>query len=162
MQRQIKRNKRRRVILFSKVLSAGSFFPFNIIYSQVRSNSFKKIELYDQGYSSSLIVFCSLTTIEYRTQSKLMQIRCMLPSKIRFSCSQIHDRTENACTVSTSLVPYKALEKFSKALYGTTGGTYSARIFRPVMTYPTYFLYDPACEIVNVRLSRNVLFMRIF
>ena len=26
-------NKRRRVILFSKVLSAGSFFPFNIIYS---------------------------------------------------------------------------------------------------------------------------------
>ena len=31
------------------------------------------------------------------------------------------------------VVPYKALEKFSKALYGTTGGTYSARIFRPVM-----------------------------
>ena len=30
-------------------------------------------------------------------------------------------------------VPYKALEKFSKALYGTTGGTYSARVFRPVM-----------------------------
>ena len=27
----------------------------------------------------------------------------------------------------------KALENFSKALYGTTGGTYSARIFRPVM-----------------------------
>ena len=31
------------------------------------------------------------------------------------------------------LVPYKALEKFSKALYGTTRGTYSARFFRPVM-----------------------------
>ena len=31
------------------------------------------------------------------------------------------------------LSPYKALEKFSKALYGTKGGTYSARIFRPVM-----------------------------
>ena len=31
------------------------------------------------------------------------------------------------------VVPYKALEKFSKALYGTTGGTYSARVFRPVM-----------------------------
>ena len=30
------------------------------------------------------------------------------------------------------VVPYKPLEKFSKALYGTTGGTYSARIFRPV------------------------------
>ena len=32
-----------------------------------------------------------------------------------------------------SVVPYKALEKFSKALYGTTGSTYSARISRPVM-----------------------------
>ena len=32
-----------------------------------------------------------------------------------------------------SVVPYKALEKFSKALYGTTGGTYSARVFRAVM-----------------------------
>ena len=31
------------------------------------------------------------------------------------------------------VVPYKPLEKFSKALYGTKGGTYSARIFRPVM-----------------------------
>ena len=32
-----------------------------------------------------------------------------------------------------SVVQYKALEKFSKALYGTTGSTYSARVFRPVM-----------------------------
>ena len=32
------------------------------------------------------------------------------------------------------LSPYKPLEKFSKALYGTKGGTYSARIFRPVMS----------------------------
>ena len=31
------------------------------------------------------------------------------------------------------VVPYKALEKFFKALYGTTGGTCSARLFRPVM-----------------------------
>ena len=31
------------------------------------------------------------------------------------------------------VVPYKASENFSKALYGTTGGTYSARFFRPVM-----------------------------
>ena len=31
------------------------------------------------------------------------------------------------------VVPYKALENFSKALYVTTGGTYSARVFRPVM-----------------------------
>ena len=33
------------------------------------------------------------------------------------------------------IVPYKALGNFSKALYGTTGGTCSARFFRPVMTY---------------------------
>ena len=31
------------------------------------------------------------------------------------------------------VVPYKALEKLPKALYGTTGGTCSARLFRPVM-----------------------------
>ena len=31
------------------------------------------------------------------------------------------------------VVPYKALENFSKALYGETEGTYSARVFRPVM-----------------------------
>ena len=37
------------------------------------------------------------------------------------------------------VVPYKALEKFSKALYGTTGGTYSARVFRPVMSYRNDF-----------------------
>ena len=41
---------------------------------------------------------------------------------------------KNAWTVSTSRCPpYKALENFSKALYGTTGGTYSACIIRPVM-----------------------------
>ena len=33
------------------------------------------------------------------------------------------------------LSPYKPLEKFSKALYGTKGGTYSARIFRPLMRW---------------------------
>ena len=33
-----------------------------------------------------------------------------------------------------SVVPYNALENFSKALYGATGGTYSAHVFRPVMT----------------------------
>ena len=31
------------------------------------------------------------------------------------------------------VVPYKALETFLKPLYGTTGGTCSARLFRPVM-----------------------------
>ena len=45
----------------------------------------------------------------------------------------VYHRTENLCTVSTPVVPYKALEKFSKILYGTTGGNYSAYVFRPVM-----------------------------
>lgn len=36
--------------------------------------------------------------------------------------------------------PYKALEKFSKALYGTTGGTYSACVFRPVMNALSWIL----------------------
>ena len=31
------------------------------------------------------------------------------------------------------VVPYNALENFSKAMYGATEGTYSAHIFRPVM-----------------------------
>ena len=34
------------------------------------------------------------------------------------------------------VVPYKALENFSKALYGTTGGSYSARVLRPAMLQP--------------------------
>ena len=36
-------------------------------------------------------------------------------------------------TLLIILTTYKALENFSKALYGTAGGTYSARVFRPVM-----------------------------
>ena len=35
--------------------------------------------------------------------------------------------------ISGKKSPYKAVEKFSKAVYGTTGGTCSARDFRPVM-----------------------------
>ena len=40
------------------------------------------------------------------------------------------DRTENSCTASTSRYP---IHNFPKALYGTTGGTCSARFFRPVI-----------------------------
>ena len=40
---------------------------------------------------------------------------------------------KNRALQVTPVVPYKALEKFSKALYGATGGTCSARFFRPVM-----------------------------
>ena len=42
--------------------------------------------------------------------------------------STIHDRTFR------SVPPYNALEKFSRACNGTTGSTYSARVFRPVMS----------------------------
>ena len=45
------------------------------------------------------------------------------------------------------VLPYKALGNFSKALYGTTGGTWSARFFHPVMILPDWwgciaFLFD--------------------
>ena len=47
------------------------------------------------------------------------------------------------------VVPYKALGKFLKALYGTTAGTRSARVFRPVMI-TSHRKYDartqPRCE----------------
>ena len=46
-----------------------------------------------------------------------------------------------------SVAPYKALEKFSKALYGTTGGTYSSRVFRPVMEYAKVLGAKISCEI---------------
>ena len=46
------------------------------------------------------------------------------------------------------VVPYKALENFSKALYGTTGGTYSACIIRPVMVrWSIRSLGNPVCQI---------------
>ena len=49
--------------------------------------------------------------------------------------------------------PYKALEKFSKAVYGTTGGTCSARDFRPLMTLPVLkssFLSVLFCFVVGI------------
>ena len=42
-------------------------------------------------------------------------------------------RRKNRALQVPDVVPYKALEKFSKALYGTTECTCSARFFRPVM-----------------------------
>ena len=39
------------------------------------------------------------------------------------------------------VVPYKALEKFPKALYGTTGGTCSARFLCPVMSLYQNVIY---------------------
>ena len=41
-------------------------------------------------------------------------------------------RTNRALQVPP-VFPYKALEKFPKALYGTTEGTCSSPFFRPVM-----------------------------
>ena len=40
---------------------------------------------------------------------------------------------KNCALQVPTVVPYKALGQFPKALYGTTGGTCSARIFRSVM-----------------------------
>ena len=70
----------------------------------------------------------------------------------------LYDRTENLCTVSTfplSHTNYKALEKFSKALYRTTGGTYSTRVFRPVKAYPEYdknwvYAYCIKAEVITI------------
>lgn len=58
-----------------------------------------------------------------------------LTGKLAVHLGLKRDRMENECTVSTvpPVVPYKVLEKFSKALYGTTGDTYNALIFHPVM-----------------------------
>ena len=47
-----------------------------------------------------------------------------------------------------SVVPYKALEKFSKAFYGTTGGTYSARVLRPVMPLTAINIRKAGTEII--------------
>ena len=49
---------------------------------------------------------------------------------------------------------YKPLEKFSKALYGTKGGTYSARIFRPVMLYWLFTSKSDECIIPSSPISR--------
>ena len=45
------------------------------------------------------------------------------------------------------VAPYKALEKFPKALYGTTGGTCSAQFFHPVMW----------CDIQKIELNESFL-----
>ena len=42
-------------------------------------------------------------------------------------------RRKNRALQVPPVVPYKALGNFSRALYGTTKGTCSARFFRPVM-----------------------------
>ena len=50
---------------------------------------------------------------------------------------------------------YKPLEKFSKALYGTKGGTYSARIFRPVMLAIYVRLALASCLYKQVRYREH-------
>ena len=56
-----------------------------------------------------------------------------------------------------SVVPYKTLEKFSKALYGTTGSTYSARVFRPVMK-----AFSQELNSFSTYVSTFVIFIFIF
>ena len=53
-------------------------------------------------------------------------------SSLLHPLSTITGRKNRALQVPP-VVPYKALENFSKALYGTTRGTCSARFFRPVI-----------------------------
>ena len=55
-------------------------------------------------------------------------------------CSPKHERTEKSYTASTSCCPIQSLRKVPCffALYGTTGGTCSARFFRPVMYAKNY------------------------
>ena len=48
------------------------------------------------------------------------------------------------------LSPYKALENFSKALYGTTEGTYSAHVFRPII----------ACKLESKSCARTPFYRR--
>ena len=45
--------------------------------------------------------------------------------------------------------PYKSLENFSKALYGTTGGTYSAQVFRPVMDAIFHLMLN--CLVISIK-----------
>ena len=45
------------------------------------------------------------------------------------------------------VVPYKALRNFPKALYGTTGGTCSARFLRPVIGAVYNFIFFRAKEL---------------
>ena len=57
------------------------------------------------------------------------------------------------------VVPYKALEKFSKALYGATGGTWSARFFRPVMHiyhFDIFYLMMGSCSEILI-LSNYIM-----
>ena len=49
------------------------------------------------------------------------------------SSRQLMTGRKNRALEVPPVTPYKALENFSKALYGTTRGTCSARFFRPVM-----------------------------
>jgi len=53
--------------------------------------------------------------------------------------------------------PHKFLEKFSKNLYGTTGGTYSLRFLRPVMHDKTQVGLNwkyPISELIKLRFTR--------
>ena len=45
---------------------------------------------------------------------------------------------KNRALQEPPVVPYKALGKFPKALYGTTGGTCRAQLFRPVIFFPRF------------------------
>ena len=66
-----------------------------------------------------------------KNSSELALLGCITKQRINVPCSWQDGKCVHCKYLPLS--PYKPLEKFSKALYGTKGGTYSARIFRPVM-----------------------------
>ena len=69
-----------------------------------------------------------------------------------FTTFQLQNMTgrKNRALQVPPVVPYKALEKFSKALYGATGGTCSAQFFRPVM-------YDIITDLICIIEKRQYL-----
>ena len=66
-------------------------------------------------------------------QLRLVEIFSMIMICGILKVVMVHDRTENRARKVPPVVPYKALGKFPKALYGRTGGTCSAWFFRPVV-----------------------------
>ena len=62
-----------------------------------------------------------------------------------------------------SVVPYKALENFSKALYGTTSGTCRARFFRLVMRLTNFSVGLPrtvrsfVCDFIALEIMESEL-----
>ena len=78
--------------------------------------------------------------------------------KIKLFRRVMRERKNRALQVPP-VVPYKALEKFSKALYGTTGGTCSAQFFRPVIKSKRQTLSTNLLLLIRTTYSVNRYFV---